>query len=136
MPSVFIIKEKIENPKAWYDKEFGNNVEWEHDEILKSYYADNVYIFEKEDAVSFQDMSDLYFISWDVNAWIKLAAGKELVYGYYSEEMLEAEFVHIKDGKCIRDYREYEGQVEVDEGETPEFTDWVSVSAYVDENML
>ena len=29
MPSIFIIKSKIENPTEWYDRKFANDIEWE-----------------------------------------------------------------------------------------------------------
>ena len=34
MPSIFIIKSKIENPTEWYDRKFANDIEWEEDEFL------------------------------------------------------------------------------------------------------
>lgn len=39
MPSIFIIKAKIENPTEWYDRKFANDIEWEEDEFLESYHA-------------------------------------------------------------------------------------------------
>ena len=47
MASILIIKEKIKNPKEWYDKVMQNSAEWEYDEILKSYHVGNVYLTEK-----------------------------------------------------------------------------------------
>ena len=39
MPSIFIIKAKIENPTEWYDRKFANDIEWEEDEFLESYHV-------------------------------------------------------------------------------------------------
>lgn len=136
MPSIFIIKSKIENPTEWYDRKFANDIEWEEDEFLESYHAGDIYISVKDEMVSVEDMSELTFLDWDTEAWINLAEGRELMYGYYSEEQLEAEFVHVKDGRCIRNYREYAGEIEADEGDEPHFENWVDVSMYVDEKML
>lgn len=135
MPSIFITK-IMKEPKEWYDTEVGNDIAWEYDKILDSYHAGYIYMSVRDDSVAFQDMSELMFMGWDRSAWIELADGNELRYGYYNEDNLEAEFVHIKDGKCVRDYREYDGEVESDEGTLPVFTDWVDVSMFIDENLL
>lgn len=62
--------------------------------------------------------------------------GQELVYGYYDDGAGNAEFVHIKDGKCIRDYRIYDFELDTDKGVSPEFHDWVDVAEYVDKELL
>lgn len=136
MPSIVVMKEKIENPKEWFEKEFQEEGEWETDSILGEYRLGNIYLKEGEDYTSIEDMEELIFLGWDTESWIKVASGKELIYGYYSEEQLEAEFVHIRDGKCIRDYRVYDGEVETKEGNTPKFDSWVDVATYVDKNLL
>lgn len=81
-------------------------------------------------------MSEDRFYGWSTESWMRLAGEKELIYGYYTEDTLEAEFVHIKNGKCIRDYREYSEEVETDEGDIPKFQNWVDVASYVDGEML
>ncbi len=136
MASIFIIKSKMVDPKEWYDKEMENDIPWEYDENLKAYHAGDIYLSVKNNRVSFEDLSEAEFFGWDIDTWIKLSQGNELLYGYYNEDNLEAEFVHIKKGKCIRDYRVYDGEVETDEGDTPEFEDWVDVATFVDEEML
>ena len=136
MASILIIKEKIKNPKEWYDKVMQNSVEWEYDEILKSYHVRNVYLTEKENSVSFEDMSEEVFFGWETSAWIEVADNKELIYGYYNDCNCYAEFVHIKNRKCIRDYREYDDGIDTNEGNIPEFNNWVDVASYVDEKML
>ena len=136
MASILIIKEKIKNPKEWYDKVMQNSTEWEYDEILESYHVGNVYLSEKENSVSFDDMSEEVFFGWETSAWIEVADKKELLYGYYDECNCCAEFVHIKNGRCIRDYREYDDGIITNKGNTPEFNSWVDVASYVDEKML
>lgn len=91
---------------------------------------------EREDRVSFEDMSENEFFGWDTSSWITLAGDKELIYGYYSEDNCSAEFVHIRDGACVRDYRIYESEVDTDEGADPSFDGWTDVAEYVDKNLL
>lgn len=126
----------MENPKEWYDEQVGNDMPWEYDENVKGYHAGDIYVFERKRGVSFEDTSETAFFGWSTEDWINLAQENELLYGYYNEDDLEAEFVHIKNGKCVRDYREYDGEVETDEGHTPPFEDWADVSMFVDEKML
>ena len=136
MASVFIIKEKINNSKEWYDKVMQNDEKWEYDDILESYHTGNVYLTEKENSTSFEDMSEEVFFGWETSSWIEAADNKELIYGFYNEDNCCAEFVHIKDGKCIRDYREYDNEIDTNEGNIPEFNNWIEVAGYVDEEML
>ena len=37
------------------------------------------------------------FSGWDTESWIRLAGGKELIFGHYEEYSGNAEFIHIKD---------------------------------------
>ena len=137
MASVFIVKEKIENPKEWYDSVMSNQGEWEYDDILKKYHTQSVYLLERADETAFEDMSEEEFFGWGTQSWITLAGGKELVYGYYNDSMRTAEFIQIKNGKCIREYRVYDGETDTDEGEhIIEFESWVDVASYVDSHML
>lgn len=136
MPSIFLIKGKIENPMEWYSKEMKSNAEWKYDEGLGSYHAGNIYMTELEDGVSFEDLSEEDFFAWEISSWLKTADGRELVYGYYNDDNGNAEFIHIKDGKCIRDFREYDFEIETNEGNEPEFADWTDVAEYVDGNLL
>lgn len=136
MASVFVVKGKIEKPMEWYSRVMDCDSNWEFDDKLNSYHLGNVYMEECSDSVSFEDMSEDEFFGWETSSWIELADGKELIYGYYSDDNGNAEFVHIKNGKCIRDYREYDFEVDTDEGNNPEFDDWTDVASYVDENLL
>ncbi len=136
MASIFIIKSKMVDPKEWYDKEMGNDIPWNYDERLKAYRAGEICLSVKNKGVCFEDLSQTEFFGWDTNSWIELSQGNELLYGYYDDDNLEAEFVHIKQGKCIREYREYGGEVETDEGDTPEFEHCMDVAKFVDEEML
>lgn len=135
MSCVFMIKEGMEDPKEWYNKEIGCDADWEYDKILQKYHTGSIYLIEEDDYTAFVDLSESLFVSWETSTWIELAAGRELMYGYYSEDLLEAEFVHIKNGVCIRDYREYDREVEEDCGEVPKFENWVDVASYVDKYM-
>ena len=66
-----------------------------------------------------------------------MAGEKELVYGYYNDSMREAEFIQIKDGKCIREYRVYDGETDTDKGEDViAFESWIDAASYIDSHML
>ena len=82
------------------------------------------------------ERSENEFFGWETSAWIALADGKELIYGYYNDEGSNAEFIHIKNGTCIREYREYDFEVDTNEGSTPAFDAWTDVAEYVDQNLL
>lgn len=62
-----------------------------------------------------EDFSGTQLFGWDASSWGELAGQEELIYAYYDEE-LNAEFVHVKDGVCVRAYLAYEGEVDTDEG--------------------
>lgn len=136
MASVFVIKGKVEEPMEWYARVMKCDSKWEFDGILESYHIGDVYIKEESDRISFEDMSEEEFFGWEASSWIALADGRELIYGYYSDGNGNAEFVHIKNGKCIREYRVYDFEVDTDEGSTPRFDNWTDVAKYVDKEML
>lgn len=136
MASIFVVKGKIETPMEWYARVMKYDSKWEFDGILGFYHLGEVYIKEDSDRVSFEDMSENEFFGWDTSSWIALADGKELMYGYYSDDSGSAEFIHIKNGECIREYRVYDFEVDIDMGSTPGFDNWTDVAKYVDENLL
>ena len=76
------------------------------------------------------------FFGWEIVSWVELAKGNELIYAYYDEDM-NAEFVHVRDGACLRAYQQYDGETDTDEGEDPEtaITGWADVANYMDEHM-
>ncbi|MDO4315785.1 MAG: hypothetical protein Q4C45_08400 [Oscillospiraceae bacterium] len=136
MASVFWIKGKIDSPMEWYANKMGCESAWEFDDILKSYHLGEIYIKECNGSISFEDTSENEFFAWQTSSWIAISDGQELVYGYYNGDAGNAEFVHIKNGTCIRDYRVYDFELDTDEGVSPEFHDWVDVAKYVDKELL
>ncbi len=134
---LLVSKENIENPKNWFNSTFEIDGEWKKDKHLEGFKNDTIYFSESEDFYRFEDFANSYFTYWDTETWIDLAKEHEMIYGYYSEDDLSAEFIHIKNSKCIREYREYfdEEDSNVDQGDSPEFDSWVDVARYVDENM-
>ena len=135
MASVFVVKGQIENPMEWYSKKMKCDSNWVFDEQLNTYHLWPVYIKQCGNTISFEDMSENEFFEWETSAWITLADNKELVCGFYSDDD-NAEFIHIKDGSCIRDYRMYDFTLDTDEGDTPEFEDWADVCDFIDDNLL
>lgn len=135
MPSVFAVKGEIENPMEWYSKKMQEEPQWEYDERLKAYHSGAVYLKQTEDAVFFEDMSENEFFGQDTAMWMELADKKELVYGCYDDDG-NAEFVHIKAGQCVREYRMYDFELDTDEGSSPEFEVWEDVCDFVDEHLL
>ncbi len=136
MPSVMILEAKLKNPQEWYDQKLENDIPWEYDEIEESYHSGSVYLSTDKGRTAFEDLSESVFFGWSTEEWKALAGENELLYGSYSEDTIEAEFIHIRDGACVREYREYDGEIEADTGEAPVFEDWADVCAYIDENLL
>lgn len=83
-----------------------------------------------------EDFSGTQLFSWNSSAWVELAGRYELIYAYYDDN-INAEFVHVKDGVCLREYTEYDGEVDTDEGKDPEVSvsDWSDVASYMDKHM-
>lgn len=77
-----------------------------------------------------------YFTAGPRRTWKRLADAGDLLYGFYNEDAIEAEFIHIRDGACVREYRAYGGEIEIDEGTFPAFEDWADVCAYIDKTLL
>ena len=51
---------------------------------------------------------------------------------------MNAEFVHVRDGVCLRAYQQYEGEVDTDEDEGSEtsVSGWSDVADYIDGHMV
>ena len=83
-----------------------------------------------------EDYSGTQLFGWKVSSWVELAVQDELIYAYYDEDM-NAEFIHVKDGICLRAYTQYDGEVDTDEGQDPDtsVTGWSDVADYIDEHM-
>lgn len=135
MASIFVVKEKIEKPMEWYSTMMRCDSQWEFDDKLQAYHLGPVYMNQRDNTVTFEDMSENEFFGWETSSWIALADGKELIYGYYGDSG-NAEFVHMKDGVCIRNYRMYGFKLDADEGNSPEFEDWADVAGFIDGNLL
>ena len=91
---------------------------------------------QKGDWVLAEDFSGTQLFGWEVSTWLELVGKDELIYAYYDEE-LNAEFVHVKDGVCLRAYTQYDGEVDTDKGDDPDTSikDWSDVADYIDEHM-
>lgn len=125
MPSIFkISKENINDPKEWFREK------WDFD-------FDEDGFSDKDDYYYFEDLSEEFFQYIDTDEWINMADGAHLIYGFYSEDSLNAEFIEIKDSICLREYRTYfdDGFENVDMGENPEFNNWVDVATWIDDNL-
>ena len=83
-----------------------------------------------------EDLSGIRLFGWEVSAWLELAGEDELIYAYYDED-LNAEFVFIQNGLCMRAYQEYGGEVDTNEGEDPDIpvSTWSDVADFIDEHM-
>ncbi|MCI8669945.1 MAG: hypothetical protein HFI34_10585 [Lachnospiraceae bacterium] len=136
---LLVRKEKIEDPKQWFSAVFEMEDEWKEDVYLEGFKNDSIYFSESENGnfYRFEDMEESYFVYLETKAWLDIAGEHEIIYGFYSDDNLSAEFIHIKDSKCIREYREYYDDEDgnVDKGTLPEFDSWVDVAGYVDESM-
>lgn len=83
-----------------------------------------------------EDYSGTQLFGWGTSAWVELAGQNELIYAYYDEDM-NAEFVHVKDGVCLRAFMQYDDEVATDEGQDPDsaIAEWSDVADYIDEHM-
>ncbi len=137
MASVFKVYGITDDAKEWYAQQSGEDVQWAYDEVLGYHHCGDIYVKPHDGCASFDDFSNTYFFGWGVESWIKLAGGKELIFGHYEEDNGNAEFIHIKDNACIREYRAYDfADAETDEGDEPVFSSWVDVASYVDKNLF
>ena len=100
---------------------------------FREYENDDIEFSTREDWTLAQDFSGTQLFGWEVSSWVELAGNDELIYAYYDENM-NAEFVHIKNGICLRVYQEYDGEVDTDEGDDPEISisEWSDVADYID----
>ena len=103
---------------------------------FREYENDDIEFSTREDWTLAQDFSGTQLFGWEVSSWVELAGNDELIYAYYDENM-NAEFVHIKNGICLRVYQEYDGEVDTDEGDDPEISisEWSDVADYLDDHM-
>ncbi len=92
---------------------------------------------QKGDWVLAEDFSGTQLFGWEVSTWLELAGKDELIYAYYDENM-NAEFVFIQNGLCMRAYQEYDGEVDTDQGEDLDvsISGWSDVAEYMDEHMV
>ena len=92
---------------------------------------------QKGDWVLAEDFSGTQLFGWEVSTWLELAGKDELIYAYYDENM-NAEFVFIQNGLCMRAYQEYGGEVDTDQGEDLDvsISGWSDVAEYMDEHMV
>ena len=92
---------------------------------------------QKGDWVLAEDFSGTQLFGWEVSTWLELVGKDELIYAYYDENM-NAEFVFIQNGLCMRAYQEYDGEVDTDQGEDLDvsISGWSDVAEYMDEHMV
>lgn len=137
MASVFKVYGINGDAKEWYAQQSSGDIQWEYDEVMSGYHCGNIYVTVYDDCASFKDLSETEFFGWGTDSWIKQAGGKELIFGHYEEGNGNAEFIHVKDNECIREYRAYDFEdAETDEGDEPVFSSWVDVASYVDQNLF
>ncbi len=84
-----------------------------------------------------ENYSGTQLFGWEIASWVELAGNDELIYAYYDEDM-NAEFIHIKDGVCLRVYQEYDGELDLDEGEDlgVSISGWSDAADYMAEYMI
>lgn len=94
--------------------------------------------YEKRgDWILAEDFSGTQLFGWGISDWVELAGDDELIYAYYDEDM-NAEFIHVRDGVCVRAYMQYDGEADIDEGEDTETSvrKWSDVGNYMDKYMI
>ena len=138
MSVLLVEKTNISDPMKWFCDTMEIQGEWQKDPHLDGYKIKDrdseFYYCDTENYYRFEDFSNFYFEFQETEEWLNIAQGRELIYGYFSDDDLSAEFIHIKNGECIREFREYSDYEEdnVDLGTSPKFDSWVDVASYVD----
>lgn len=141
MSVLLIEKKNIAEPMAWFREAAQIAGNWQKDPLLNGYnlvsHGDTFYYCAADDTETFfrfEDFSNNYFEFVDTAEMIDIAKGRELIFGYFSDDTCSAEFLHIKGGKCIREFREYSDypQDNVDLGCEPAFSSWADVASYVE----
>ena len=138
MSVLLVEKTNISDPMKWFRDTMGFQGEWQKHPHLEGYtikeHDSEFYYCDTGDYYRFEDFSNFYFEFQETEEWLNIAQGRELFNGYFSDDDLAAEFIHIKNGECIREFREYSDDEEdnVDLGTSPKFDSWVDVASYVD----
>ena len=138
MSVLLVEKTNISDPMKWFCDTMGIQGEWQKAPHLDGYTIkerdSEFYYCDTENYHRFEDFSNFYFEFQETEEWLNIAQGRELIYGYFTDDDLSAEFIHIKNGECIREFREYSEYEEdnVDLGTLPKFDSWVDVASYVE----
>lgn len=138
MSIILVEKKNIIDPMKWFADVTGFKGEWKKDPYLNGHnlvvHNDTFYYCDTEKYYRFEDCSNYNFVYWDTESWLAFARDREIIYGHFSDDELSAEFLHIKDGKCIREFREYfdDEDCNVDIGTLPKFASWIDVANYVE----
>ena len=138
MSVLLVEKTNISDPMKWFCDTMEIQGEWQKDPHLDGYKIEErdseFYYCDTENYHRFEDFSNFYFVGWDTETWLNIAQGRVLIYGYFSDDDLSAEFIHFKNGECIREFREYSDYEEdnIDLGISPKFDSWVDVASYVE----
>ncbi len=108
----------------------------EVENMLLKYEDIEIFESKRKNWTLVEDYTYLQFVGGEVSYWIEFADGHELIYAYYDENM-NGEFFHIKDGVCLRAYQEYDGEIDIDEGNDPEISisDLSDIDIYIYQNM-
>lgn len=133
MASVMVVKGLTEEPMEWYSDRMNAEEDWQKDEISGRWHLGEVYLTPQEDGALFEDQDETEFFGWETEEWLQLAGEQELIYGSFDEDNGNAEFVHIQNGRCVRDYRMTDFEVDTDEGQEPCFGDLEDVADLVDD---
>lgn len=133
MASVMIIKGLTQEPMEWYSDRMQAEEEWQKDEISGQWHLGGVYLTQQPDGARFEDQEEIEFFGWETAEWLQLAGEQELIYGSFDEDGGNAEYVHIQNGRCVREYRMTEFELDTDEGELPRFEDLEDVADLVDD---
>lgn len=91
-----------------------------------------LYVYENEGFTVFEDISG-FLSDCPAEAWQKFAKEEEFVFVGYNDAIPYGEFVSIKSGVVLKEFSDYEGKIEKNNGtEFPEMVSWVEVSSFVD----
>lgn len=95
-----------------------------------------LYVYENEGWTVLEDMSG-FLSDCPAEAWKEYAKEDEFIFAGYNDAIPYGEFVSIKSGVVLKEFCDFEGDVEKNNGvEFQKIESWVDVAEFVDEDEM
>ena len=76
MPSIVVIKSKLENPMEWFSKNMQYDSNWSFDEQLNENHMGQIYMKQSNHTTSFEDLSEEAFFGLKIRHGLHLLTTK------------------------------------------------------------